>query len=111
MVENGYATYEDIDRACRNDMGYWITFAGPFQVYGPHGNPAYLSVMKDLFPELDNSTKPPAFIEELVTAGAKGVSNAHGFYPYTKKQRSNGKNYLLSSLAIYENCQKNIPKT
>ena len=85
LVENGYATIEDIDRACRNDMGYWITFAGIFRFMDLTGIPAYLTVMKDLFPELDNSTKPPAFIEELVASGAKGVSNAHGFYPYTKE--------------------------
>ena len=85
LVENGYATIEDIDRACRNDMGYWITFAGLFRFMDLTGIPAYLTVMKDLFPELDNSTKAPAFIEELVASGAKGVSNAHGFYPYTKE--------------------------
>ncbi len=85
LVENGYATIEDIDRACRNDMGYWITFAGPFRFMDLTGIPAYLTVMKDLFPELNNSTQTPAFMEELVTSGAKGVSNAHGFYPYTNE--------------------------
>jgi 3-hydroxybutyryl-CoA dehydrogenase len=85
LVKNGYATIEDIDRACRNDMGYWITFAGIFRFMDLTGVPAYLTVMKDLFPELDNSTTPPEFFEELVAAGAKGVSNAHGFYPYTKE--------------------------
>ena len=85
LVENGYATIEDIDRACRNDMGYWITFAGLFRFMDLTGIPAYLTVMKDLFPELDNSTKSPDFIDELVTSGAKGVSNAHGFYSYTKE--------------------------
>src|SRR6476659_10187578 len=85
LVENGYATIEDIDRACRNDMGYWITFAGLFRFMDLTGIPAYLNVMKDLFPELDNSTKAPHFIDELVTSGAKGVSNAHGFYSYTKE--------------------------
>src|SRR6476620_7815105 len=59
LVENGYATIEDIDRACRNDMGYWITFAGLFRFMDLTGIPAYLTVMKDLFPELDNSTTPP----------------------------------------------------
>jgi 3-hydroxybutyryl-CoA dehydrogenase len=49
------------------------------------GVPAYLTVMTDLFPALDNSTKPPAFIKELVATGAKGVSNAKGFYPYTEE--------------------------
>ena len=85
LVENGYATIEDIDRACRNDMGYWITFAGLFRFMDLTGIPAYLTVMKDLFPELSNSTKAPHFIDELVTSGAKGVSNARGFYSYTKE--------------------------
>ncbi|MES2005612.1 MAG: 3-hydroxyacyl-CoA dehydrogenase family protein [Bacteroidota bacterium] len=83
LVENGYATYEDIDRACRNDFGYWITFAGPFRFMDLTGIPAYLTVMKDLFPELDNSKAVPDFMEKLVASGAKGVSNAHGFYQYS----------------------------
>jgi 3-hydroxybutyryl-CoA dehydrogenase len=85
LVKNGYATYEDIDRACRNDLGSWITFAGPFRYMDLTGIPAYLTVMKDLLPELDNSTEPPAFMEELVRSGAAGTSNAHGFYPYTEE--------------------------
>jgi 3-hydroxybutyryl-CoA dehydrogenase len=83
LVENGYATYEDIDRACRNDFGYWITFAGPFRFMDLTGIPAYLNVMKDLFPELDNSDKVSRLMEDLVASGAKGISNAKGFYPYT----------------------------
>jgi 3-hydroxybutyryl-CoA dehydrogenase len=83
LVENGYATYEDIDRACRNDFGYWITFAGPFRFMDITGIPAYLNVMKDLFPELDNSDKVSSLMEDLVASGAKGISNAKGFYPYT----------------------------
>jgi len=85
LVEKGYASYADIDRACRNDMGYWITFAGPFRFMDLTGIPAYLAVMKDLFPELNNSDQAPAFFEQLVAEGAKGVSNAHGFYSYTKE--------------------------
>lgn len=83
LVENGYATMEDVDRSLRNDLGYWITFAGPFRFMDLTGIPAYLTVMKDLFPELSNATEAPAFMEDLVSAGAKGVSNAHGFYTYT----------------------------
>lgn len=83
LVENGYATMEDVDRSLRNDLGYWITFAGPFRFMDLTGIPAYLTVMKDLFPELSNATEAPAFMEDLVSAGAKGVSNAQGFYPYT----------------------------
>lgn len=83
LVENGYATMEDVDRSLRNDLGYWITFAGPFRFMDLTGIPAYLTVMKDLFPELSNATEAPALMEDLVSAGAKGVSNAQGFYSYT----------------------------
>ena len=84
LVENGYATIDDVDRSLRNDLGYWITFAGPFRFMDLTGIPAYLSVMKDLFPELSNNTAIPSTIEKLVQDGAKGVANAKGFYPYTE---------------------------
>lgn len=83
LVEKGYASYEDIDRACRNDMGSWITLAGPFRFMDITGVPAYLTVAENLFPELDNSKDSPAFFKEIVERGAKGVSNANGFYEYT----------------------------
>jgi len=83
LVEKGYATVEDVDRSLRNDLGYWITFAGPFRFMDLTGIPAYRTVMKDLFPDLDNSTTTPALMEKLVADGALGVSNAQGFYPYT----------------------------
>jgi len=66
-------------------MGYWMTFAGLFRFMDLTGIPAYLTVMNDLFPELDNSATVPGFMEKLVASGAKGVSNAQGFYPYTKE--------------------------
>lgn len=86
LVEQGYATLKDVDRSLRNDVGYWITFAGPFRYMDLTGIPAYEAVMRDLFPELCNDTKVPTLISKLVVSGARGVSNCRGFYPYTKKQ-------------------------
>ena len=85
LVEKGYATVEDVDRSLRNDLGYWITFAGPFRFMDLTGIPAYRTVMEDLFPDLDNSTVTPALMEKMVGEGALGVSNAKGFYPYTSE--------------------------
>ena len=85
LVENGYATVEDVDRSLRNDLGYWITFAGPFRFMDITGIPAYFTVMQELFPELDNAKASPELMKQLVEAGAKGTGNAHGFYPYTKE--------------------------
>jgi 3-hydroxybutyryl-CoA dehydrogenase len=86
LVEEGYATVADVDRSLRNDLGYWITFAGPFRYMDLTGIPAYATVMRDLFPELCRDTKVPTLIQDLVRSGARGVSNRKGFYRYTKKQ-------------------------
>lgn len=83
LVETGVAAIEDVDRSVRNDLGSWITLAGPFRFMDLTGVPAYAAVMKDLFPELSNSDKIPKLMTELVQSGGKGVSNHKGFYKYT----------------------------
>ena len=86
LVEAGYATIADVDRSLRNDYGYWITFAGPFRFMDLTGIPAYAAVMKDLLPELNCSTEVPRLMRKVVQSGARGVSNAKGFYRYTPAQ-------------------------
>jgi 3-hydroxybutyryl-CoA dehydrogenase len=86
LVENGYATIADVDRACRNNTGYWMTLVGVFRWMDLTGVPAYHTVMKDLLPTLNNSTEVPELIDKIVREGGKGVSNAHGFYSYTPEE-------------------------
>jgi 3-hydroxybutyryl-CoA dehydrogenase len=86
LVENGYATVEDVDRACRNNAGYWMTLVGVFRWMDLTGVPAYHNVMKDLFPTLSDSTEMPKLIDDIVKAGGRGVANAHGFYDYTEEE-------------------------
>jgi 3-hydroxybutyryl-CoA dehydrogenase len=50
------------------------------------GIPAYAAVMKNLLPDLDCSTQVPRLMQRVVSSGAKGVSNAKGFYRYTPAQ-------------------------
>jgi 3-hydroxybutyryl-CoA dehydrogenase len=70
----------------RNDLGYWITFAGPFRFMDLTGIPAYAAVMKDLFPDLDCGKEVPGLMQKVVASGARGVQNAKGFYSYTPEQ-------------------------
>ncbi len=86
LVENGYATIEDVDRACRNNTGYFMTLVGVFRWMDLTGVPAYHTVMKELFPTLNNDTKPAKLIEDIVNSGGKGVANAKGFYSYTEEE-------------------------
>ena len=86
LVENGYATVEDVDRSCRNNAGYFMTFVGIFRWMDLTGVPAYHTVMQRLFPTLNNSTEVPELIDKIVREGGRGVANAKGFYDYTPEE-------------------------
>ena len=86
LVESGYATIEDVDRACKNDGGHWMTFCGLFRYMDLTGLKAYHSVMKDLFPELSNKTTVPKLIDDIAIKGGNGISNGVGFYSYSKEE-------------------------
>ena len=86
LVENGFATVEDVERACRNNTGYWMTLVGVFRWMDLTGVPAYHTVMKDLLPTLNNSGEVPELIDKIVREGGKGVANAQGFYNYTPEE-------------------------
>lgn len=85
LVESGIADIETVDRSFRNDIGWWALLAGPFRWMDLTGIPAYALVMEGLLPELSNAKKVPALMRSTVGSGAKGISNARGFYPYTKR--------------------------
>lgn len=86
LVENGYATVEDVDRSCRNNAGYFMTLVGVFRWMDLTGVAAYHTVMKDLLPTLNNSSTVPKLIDDIVEAGGRGVANARGFYEYTPEE-------------------------
>lgn len=86
LVENGFATIEDVDRACKNDGGHWMTFCGLFRYMDLTGLKAYHAVMKDLFPELSNSGDVPKLIDDIAKEGGNGISNGIGFYNYSEEE-------------------------
>ena len=107
LVEGGFASVADVDRSLRNDLGYWITFAGPFRFMDLTGIPAYAAVMKDLLPDLNCATDVPRLMQEVVQSGARGVSNAKGFYRYTPAQaRQWEKQFIEFSHNIRELAEK-----
>lgn len=87
LVENDYASVKDIDRACRNDAGYYLPFAGNFRYMDLMGTYAYGMVMKDLNPELASDAELPEFFKQIIDKGGKGMENNEGFYKYTGKDK------------------------
>ena len=106
LVENGYASIEDVDRACKNDAGHWMTFCGMFRYMDLTGLQAYYHVMKDLFPTLSNKTETPRLVEAIAKKGGNGITNQNGFYKYTKEEAEEWEKafeefaYKINSLAL-----------
>jgi 3-hydroxybutyryl-CoA dehydrogenase len=82
LIENGYATVQDIDRACRNDAGYYLPFAGNFRYMDLMGTHSYAEVMKKLNADLATDTHPPKILTDIVAGGGLGMENNKGFYNY-----------------------------
>lgn len=82
LVENGYVSIEDIDRACRNDAGYYLPFAGNCRYMDLMGTYGYGEVMRELNPDLSKDRSIPAFFMKIIDEGGKGMENGHGLYDY-----------------------------
>lgn len=85
LVQNNYATVEDIDRACRNDPGYYMPFSGECRYMDLMGAYAYGIVMKSLNPELSKNSIISPFFENIIENGDRGMENGKGFYSYAEE--------------------------
>ncbi len=87
LIKNDYANVEDIDRACRNDAGYYLPFAGNLRYMDLMGTSAYGMVMKDLNPELARDKAAPDFFKELIQNDHLGMESGSGFYKYQSGEK------------------------
>lgn len=106
LVDSGVCTVEDVDRSLRNDVGYWMPFAGPFRYMDLMGVEGYYRVMKDLLPDLCSSPEIPATMRKVIESGGKGISNGRGFYKYSAAEAKRWSqafvkfNYQIRRLAL-----------
>ena len=80
LADQGYATPADIDR------GFMLSFGvpkGPFAIMDQCGLATIQSVEKRYFDNSgDPSDRPPAILNDLVSAGHLGPQSGRGFYDY-----------------------------
>lgn len=86
LVDSGVCTVEDVDRALRNDVGWWMPFAGPFRYMDMMGVEAYYHVMHDLLPDLCTDPGIPRLMRNVVEGGGRGIKNGRGFYHYSPEE-------------------------
>tara|TARA_R110002050_G_scaffold10188_1_gene35112 strand:- start:85 stop:1014 length:930 start_codon:yes stop_codon:yes gene_type:complete len=86
LIDKGYVDPIDIDRACRNDPGYYLPFAGNFRYMDLMGTFIYGLVMKDLNPELSQKKSPSMLMDSKLNAGKTGLESGEGFYSYSENE-------------------------
>lgn len=82
LYENGYASFEDIDRAAEKALGHPM---GPFRLMDMTGIDVSYFVRLERYKETGNEAdKPFRCIAEKVERGELGQKSGRGFYDYTK---------------------------
>ncbi|TYR35603.1 3-hydroxyacyl-CoA dehydrogenase [Sphingobacterium phlebotomi] len=88
LVENEFASIESVDRACRNDAGFYMSFVGNFRYMDLMGTYAYGMVMKDLNRELSNRITLPKILQEKKDKEETGMAKGKGFYTYSAEEKA-----------------------
>ena len=81
ILEEGVATAEDIDKACRLGFGHPM---GPLETSDFSGLDTSLKVRQNLFNVYGERYRPTATMVNLVRAGRLGRKSGRGFYDYGK---------------------------
>lgn len=103
LVANEYATFEDIDRNCRNDAGYYLPFVGNGRYMDLMGTSAYGVVMKDLNRHLSKATELDEKTASLLSDQKLGMDTGEGFFSYSEKETDSWKEKAESfSYKIHE---------
>ena len=82
MLEEGYASREDIDAAMQNGCGHPM---GPLALLDLVGNDVSLEIIESLYREFrDPFIAPAPLLKQMVAAGLLGRKSGRGFYDYSK---------------------------
>ena len=84
-LEEGVASVEDIDRACKFGMGHAV---GPFELYDNTSLDLNLTVQTELFENYGERFRPGNLLRKKVNAGQLGRKVGEGFYVWTNNKKS-----------------------
>lgn len=83
LIDGGYATPEEIDRAVLNSLGIRLPVLGAVRRYDFGGLDFAQKVLSNPSIGLVSEDRPSAALDDLVSRGHLGVKTGRGFYDYT----------------------------
>jgi len=85
LLEEGVASVEDIDRACKYGMGHPV---GPFELFDNTALDLNVLVEEELFENYGERFRPSNLLKKKVNAGQLGRKSGEGFYIWTDNKKS-----------------------
>lgn len=82
LVDDGYASVEDIDTVVRYSFGFRLVAAGPLLQKDLSGLTSVNASAKVMYPSLSNAAEPSAILQRIVGEGKSGIRTKEGFYKW-----------------------------
>jgi 3-hydroxybutyryl-CoA dehydrogenase len=99
LVSAGVCDAETIDDVVKHGFGQRLAVLGPLEQSDLVGLDLTLDIYKTLFPTLDNTSQPPALLEDNVANGRLGMKTGQGFRQWTPQSaeqvKQNLRNFLV----------------
>jgi 3-hydroxybutyryl-CoA dehydrogenase len=104
LVEQGFASAEDVDTVVRYGFGFRYVAAGPLLQKDLAGIEIHCSAAATMYPYLCTDAEPSRLMRQLVAEGKTGVKAGQGFYEWDdaaiEQTRNRYKEDLRKALAI-----------
>ena len=107
IVENGYASAQDVDDVMKYGLGMRYACIGPFETADLGGLDTFYRIASYLFADLSKADSVPETLAALYRQGMYGTKSGKGFYDYgnggaERTIEKRDKNFLKIAKCLYE---------
>lgn len=88
VVAEGICSAEDVDLVVKSSFGRRLSVLGPLENADLIGTDLTLAIQRIILPEINASSTPSPYIEELVQSGRLGMKTGEGFRRWTADEQA-----------------------